>query len=134
MSARLRRSPLAVVSACAVLALSQPGCGRRAYAEVPASEVLTEMRGDARPLVLDVRTPAEFSAGHVPGALNISIDELGQRIRELADHRDSDIVVYCERGPRAVKAAGLLADAGFGSVRHMEGDMSGWRAAGLPIE
>jgi rhodanese-related sulfurtransferase len=131
---RARALSRSLVAACAALALSQTACGRKAFAEVPAVEVLARLEGDAAPLVLDVRTPAEFAAGHVPGALNISIEELARRVGELADHRDAEVVVYCERGPRAVKAAGLLADAGFASVRHLEGDMSGWRASGLPID
>jgi rhodanese-related sulfurtransferase len=43
-------------------------------------------------------------------------------------------VVYCERGPRALAAADRLLDAGFTQVRHLTGDMAGWRDAGLPIE
>jgi len=135
MRSRARKLSLCVVAVCAALALSQTGCGRKAFsAEVPANEVLAGIDASAAPLILDVRTPAEFAGGHVPGARNISIDELALRLGEIADHREQEIVVYCERGPRALKAAGLLADAGFGSVRHLEGDMSGWRAAGLPID
>lgn len=134
MRSRVRWRSLAVATQCVALALSQSGCGRRAFsAEVPANEVLADIDANNAPLILDVRTPNEFADGHVPGARNISIEELAQRIGEIADHRDQEIVVYCERGPRAQKAADLLADAGFGSVRHLEGDMSGWRNAGLPI-
>jgi rhodanese-related sulfurtransferase len=44
-----------------------------------------------------------------------------------------EVVVYCERGGRAAKAADVLRDAGF-TVRHLTGDMSGWREQGLPVE
>jgi rhodanese-related sulfurtransferase len=86
-------------------------------------------QGDA-PLVLDVRSGEEFASGHVPGAVNVPYDQVAARIDELRAARE--VVIYCERGPRASKAAAVLSGAGF-SVRHLAGDMSGWRAAGLPI-
>ncbi len=130
-----RKLSLRVVAICAALALSQAGCGRKAIsAEIPADEIVGGIAGRAAPLILDVRTPAEFASGHVPGALNISIDELEQRVGEIADHREKEVVVYCERGGRATRASELLADAGFVGVRHLQGDMSAWRASGRPID
>src|SRR5262245_3153989 len=58
-------------------------------------------------VVLDVRTAAEYADGHIPGAINIPRDELLARAAELADARDSDIVVYCKTGPRATEAIGV---------------------------
>ncbi|HEY8154298.1 MAG TPA: rhodanese-like domain-containing protein [Myxococcota bacterium] len=84
-------------------------------------------------LFVDVRTPEEYASGHVPGAVNIPKDQLPGRLAELESSRDR-LVVYCERGPRAAAAAATLQRAGFTGVRHLSGDMSGWRAAGLPIE
>lgn len=130
-----RKFSISLVAICAALALTQTGCGRKAFsAVVPADEILSGIAGRAAPLILDVRTPEEFAGGHVPGARNISIDELAQRIGEIADHREQEVVVYCERGTRAARASEILADAGFVGVRHLEGDMSAWRAAGRPME
>jgi phage shock protein E len=124
-----------VIAICAALALAQAGCGREALsAPIPASDLLAGIDADAAPLILDVRTPEEFARGHVPGALNIGVDELAQRIGEISGHRAEEVVVYCERGPRAERASALLAGAGFASVLRLEGDMSGWRAAGLPTD
>jgi rhodanese-related sulfurtransferase len=88
----------------------------------------------ATPLILDVRTAQEFQGGHVPGAVNIPHTELTARFGEIEAARESGVVVYCESGRRAAAAADVLLGAGFEDVRHLEGDMSGWRAAGLPIE
>jgi rhodanese-related sulfurtransferase len=108
-------------------------------ADAGASEIsnrdalaLQEEAGDS-PLFVDVRTPEEYQAGHVPGAVNIPRDQLPSRLAELEHARDR-LVVYCERGPRAAAAIATLASAGFTAVRHLAGDMAGWRAAGLPIE
>ena len=85
-------------------------------------------------LILDVRTSSEFSTGHVPNAVNIPHDQLAGRLAEIEDFRNASVVVYCEQGGRAGMAASVLADAGFSTIRHLEGDMSGWRERDLPTE
>jgi rhodanese-related sulfurtransferase len=63
-------------------------------------------------LLLDVRTPAEFASGHVDGALNIPVQELGARVSEVGP-KDRAVVVYCRSGGRSCAAAGLLKNAGY---------------------
>jgi rhodanese-related sulfurtransferase len=63
--------------------------------------------------VLDVRTPGEFSLGHVRGAVNIPVDELGLRLSELGKPTDQPIVVYCRSGMRSRRATSILRDAGW---------------------
>jgi NADPH-dependent 2,4-dienoyl-CoA reductase/sulfur reductase-like enzyme/rhodanese-related sulfurtransferase len=63
------------------------------------------------PFVLDVRTPQEYAAGHVPGAVNVPVDELRSRLGELP--RDRDIAVYCQVGQRGYLATRILRQAGF---------------------
>ena len=89
---------------------------------------------DSQLVVLDVRTAKEFADGHVPGAINISHDELEARIRELEGSRDKDVVVYCRSGRRTGIALGILERAGFKRIYHLEGDYLGWTAAGRAIE
>lgn len=67
-----------------------------------------------RPLLLDVRTAEEFAAGHMPGALNIPLDELRSRLDELP--RDREIAVYCQVGQRGYLAARVLLQAGMDAV------------------
>ena len=84
-------------------------------------------------VVLDVRTSAEYGDGHIPGAINIPHDELGKRVAELADARDSDIVVYCRTGRRAQEAIGVLQKQGFKRVYHLEGDYTRWSEEKRPV-
>ena len=109
------------------------GSGSRtdASGEISAQAVLAVVGQAGAPLVLDVRSADEFASGHVPGAVNISHEQVSARVGELDATRD--VVVYCERGPRAAKAAAVLSAAGF-TVKHLAGDMNGWREQGLPIE
>ncbi|MCP5068671.1 MAG: rhodanese-like domain-containing protein [bacterium] len=64
--------------------------------------------------LLDVRSPAEFASGHVPGAVNIPVQALTRRHHEI--RRDAPVVVYCRSGGRSARAAQILAGAGFGEV------------------
>ena len=83
--------------------------------------------------VLDVRPEDEFALGHVPGAINIPLAELEQRLAELDP--DQEIVAYC-RGPYCVlsyEAVAALRARGF-KIRRLEDGLPEWRAAGLPIE
>jgi len=133
MICQLRR---ALSAACALLLLSILACGSHGGAsrDISAADLLARLgHGDA-PFVLDVRTPEEYATGHVPGAVNIPHDQVGTRLDEIGDRRAGDVVVYCERGGRAAKAAAVLDQAGFPHVAHLAGDMAGWRAAGLPVE
>jgi len=63
------------------------------------------------PLLVDVRTPREFAAGRIPGAVNIPIDELRTRLAELP--RNRDVAAYCQVGQRGYMAARILRQAGF---------------------
>ena len=90
--------------------------------------------GDEALVVLDVRTPKEFAEGHVPGAINISHDELEARLLELEADRDRDVVVYCRSGKRTGLALDVLEKAGFKRLYHLEGDYLGWAAASRPVE
>lgn len=76
-------------------------------------------------LLLDVRTPEEFSAKHVDGAVNIPVDELGARLKELEGKKDGDVVVYCHSGRRSAMAKTLLTQKGFKKV-HDLGAMANW--------
>ena len=109
------------------------------FAQAPASidqATLTKRleTKDANLVVLDVRTPEEFAAGHVPGAKNIPHDQLPARLSELASAKDKDLVVYCRSGRRTAIALDTLAKNGFTRARHLEGDMLKWEENKLPIE
>jgi phage shock protein E len=85
-------------------------------------------------VLLDVRTPKEYSEGFIPGAINIPHDELEARIAELDGARGKEIVVYCRSGRRSDIALDLLQKAGFERVYHLEGDYLGWTEAKRPVE
>jgi rhodanese-related sulfurtransferase/biotin operon repressor len=99
---------------------------------VPAKELLDRAR-KGLVTVLDVRPPEEFSAGHLPGAVNIPIHELEKRLSELPKRKE--VVAYC-RGPYCLMsydAVQLLRRKGL-KARRLQAGLPEWRHAGLPIE
>ena len=83
--------------------------------------------------VLDVRPPEEFASGHIRGALNIPVDQLARRLRDLP--KGKEVIAYC-RGPfclMSYEAVQLLRKKGI-KARRLQDGMPEWRVAGLPIE
>jgi len=76
--------------------------------------VLLAMPPTQRPYLADVRTPQEFASGHIPDAVNIPIDELRARLREIP--KDREIAAYCQVGQRGYLATRILRQAGFSAV------------------
>lgn len=72
-----------------------------------------------QPLVLDVRTPAEFAEGHLPEAVNMPVDTIPQNLDKIPT--DKPLVVYCEHGSRSKLAANFLSARNYPSVCHIEG-------------
>ena len=99
---------------------------------IPRQELLDRARRGIV-TVLDVRPSEEYASGHVPGALNVPLKELEERLKELP--REQEIVAYC-RGPHCVlafEAVAKLREKGF-QARRLEDGFPEWREAGLPVE
>lgn len=99
---------------------------------VAREELIGRMR-KGKVTLLDVRHDDEYALGHLPGALNLPIDMLEQRLSELP--RDNEIVAYC-RGPYCIlsfEAVALLRKHGF-NVRRLEDGFPEWKAAGYDVE
>lgn len=99
------------------------------------SQILAERLESADPqlLVLDVRSAAEFDEGHIPGAINIPFDAIGERIAELGPVDERDVVVYCRSGRRTMLALGTLREAGFRRLFHLDGDYLRWSGEHRPL-
>lgn len=118
---------------CLALALS--ACGKEeATATISAADLAGRIGNGTAPGIFDVRTPEEYAAGHVPGAINIPHDQLPDRIGEFSPYQDMEVVVYCGSGKRAGIAEATLAAAGFRNVKDLEGHMQQWEADGYPTD
>lgn len=86
-------------------------------------------KGDV--LLIDVREPHEFTAGHAPGSLNVPLGALPGALETLS--WESRYVAVCERGARSRRATALMRKRGLRAV-NLSGGMIGWKLAGLPVE
>jgi rhodanese-related sulfurtransferase len=99
---------------------------------ISGDELVARLRDDTV-MLLDVRPADEYSAGHLPGAINVDLPALEERLAELP--RDREIIAYC-RGPYCVlsyQAVHKLRSQGL-SVRRLAVGLPEWRAAGFPVE
>jgi rhodanese-related sulfurtransferase len=98
----------------------------------PMEAVQLLNRRDA--VLIDIREPAEFSAGHAPNARNIPLAQLDKRIGELDKLKNRPAVVVCQTGSRSHAAITLLKKAGFAEVVVLAGGIDAWQHANMPVE
>jgi rhodanese-related sulfurtransferase len=97
----------------------------------PAEAVTLINRSNA--LVLDVRDDAEFASGHIADATHIPVADLAARIGELKKYQNKTILVNCQKGMRSAKACDILRKAEFTQVNNLQGGLSAWHEAKLPV-
>lgn len=84
------------------------------------------------PLLLDVREPHEYAAGHAPGALNVPLGDVARWA--ATQPKDQNTLIICQSGRRSLSASKALQELGFTSVTNVEGGTSAWISQGLPIQ
>jgi rhodanese-related sulfurtransferase len=85
-------------------------------------------------LVVDVREPNEFAAGHLLGAKSLPLPRLDAAGADLAKRKERPVIVYCDGGERSAKALAALKKQGFTRVASLSGGIAAWQQAGLPVE
>jgi rhodanese-related sulfurtransferase len=95
-----------------------------AWAEIGPKELEARLAAGERPVLVDVRTPPEVAAYHIPGIVWIPLNELGERYGELDPERE--IVLLCEHGVRSSLACTFLHQNGFPRLGNLTGGMSVW--------
>lgn len=101
------------------------------YQAVKAQEQLAVNKGV---VVLDIRTPAEFKSGHIPGAVNIDFYNKNFEADLSKLDKNAQYFVYCRTGNRSSSALKLMHKLGFTKVWHLYKGIVDWKGAGLPIE
>jgi rhodanese-related sulfurtransferase len=94
---------------------------------------VTQLINRGKTTIVDVRTAEEFAKGHLRDAKNIPLADLSARIGELDKAKARSVVIVCQSGARADKAVRQLAAAGFEDVTSLDGGLTAWQAAGLPV-
>ena len=84
-------------------------------------------------LVIDVRKPEDYQAGHIVNARNVGLEQIQQDEDAVAKKKDRILLAVCANGGLSGKAAGLLRKAGYPNAFSLKGGLSGWRAENLPL-
>lgn len=104
---------------------------RKSHREMTPRQ-LDSMLQQGRALVVDVREPDEFAAGHIPGAINLPLSRF--RASELPEAGDKLLVLNCAAGRRSAMALDKCAAARAEIDTHLAGGFGAWTAAGLAVE
>jgi rhodanese-related sulfurtransferase len=129
----MRRFAIAIVLGVIAASVAVAVESERAQApSITGAALHAQLESGKAPVVIDVRTPAEYAAGHIPGAVNIPFDQVAKRISDV--DAPNGVALYCMIGPRARKGESALLAMGYEEVFHIEGGFSAWQTAGLPVE
>ncbi|MDP3088361.1 MAG: rhodanese-like domain-containing protein [Methylotenera sp.] len=106
------------------------GCMPSDIPSVSPKEVVT-MLSDKNTIIVDVREDIEWKQQHITGAIHIPLAQVASRLSELAQYKNSNVVVQCRSGKRSEKATSTLQDAGFTKVYNLTGGIIAWDKDGL---
>jgi rhodanese-related sulfurtransferase/thioredoxin-related protein len=103
------------------------------YRDVGVEE-FARLAADKENVILDVRTPAEFAAGHLPGAVNLDVNAADFSAKAASLNKSKTYLVHCASGVRSVKACKNLARLDFPKLYNLTGGFRAWAQAGKPVE
>lgn len=92
-------------------------------------EFVERKKRNAEMVVIDLRSAKEYQEEHIPGALNIPLEDFRNRLNELPELRISEIVVYCIAGPRSATGQMYLSMLGYTNVKYLRGGIYAWKEA-----
>lgn len=101
---------------------------------ITAEELKNALESDTPPVLINVLPPSAHEARHIPGSVNVPVDDIEQ-VEALVPNKDEPIVVYCANADctASPKAAELLEERGYTTVADFENGYAGWRRAGYPL-
>lgn len=93
----------------------------------------TQLINQGKTVIVDVREPAEFAAGHLAGAVNIPLKEFPNRQADIGKFKSKSVIAVCQHGVQSSRAASQLNKAGCDDVYSLEGGVAAWQSQGLPL-
>ena len=124
---------LVSVAAASALALFWPAITKGAAGGVEPSEAVLLMNRE-KAVVIDVCEPEEFAQGHVVGSKNIPLGQLEEQLPNLVKNKSLPVIMVCQVGGRASRAAAQAQKLGFERAQALSGGLKSWREANLPVE
>lgn len=98
---------------------------------ITAAELHKRLQAGEKPLIIDVREPDEYAAGHIAGAQLMPLGSVDKSIKPVG--KKQEVVLVCRSGNRSAQAYQILAAMGYSSLKNMEGGMIAWEKNGAPV-
>ncbi|RYY13387.1 MAG: rhodanese-like domain-containing protein [Cytophagaceae bacterium] len=96
--------------------------------DITAPELRQRQQAGEHPTILDVREPWEVEESHIEGSQNIPLGTLPQKLDDLEDLKDQEVIVHCKSGARSASAKAFLTQQGFSNVRNLVGGIQEYQA------
>lgn len=109
------------------------GFGMPDVPEIEAQEVFDNIQKSKDTVIVDVRTPHEYSRGFIAGSINIPVSELVEKIEREVPDKTKTIYVYCLSGSRSTTAVAVMSKMGYANVFSMKSGLLAWRMNQLPL-
>ena len=106
---------------------------REAKLALPPQQAVLQVEREGG-VFLDVRPPSDFSAGHVPGARNVPVEELGAKAASIDRYKKKPVVVVCQNGSQSKKAVKQLQADGFAQALILAGGLNAWINDQFPLQ
>ena len=120
---------LALVSG---IALALPALRRAGGGSLSPQNAVQRINRE-KAVVIDVREPAEFAAGHITNAKNVPLAQVEERLPQVVKNKALPVILVCATSPRAVRAQVLARKLGYDQAEALAGGLQAWRTAGLPV-
>lgn len=99
--------------------------GVKGLSELNSTAFAEQLKASKPNMLIDVREPHEFKSGHIAGAVNIPLSQLGSRMNEIS--KDKALFLYCQSGMRSKQAASQCIRQGHTNVHHLQGGYMSWK-------
>ena len=120
-----------ILTLSAVMVMHSTTAGTNTPATISAQQLHHRLEAEDKFLLIDVREPSEYDAGHIQGAQLIPLGKI--KSGDFSLDKNADIVLYCRTGHRSGIAASILDGKGFTNVKHLEGGVTKW-SYGLTVD
>ena len=101
--------------------------------QVSTSAAIRLINNNSDALIIDIRTAAEYLAGHIKGAKNVPLKGLVSDVEKFSDYKNKPVLIYCNSGNTVARALKILKNAGYQKINNLEGGIAAWKEANMPL-
>ncbi len=118
-----------VVSGALLLWPMLTGGGRGGLSAAEATQLINRRNA----VVVDLRPAADYTSGHLPSARHLEFSDLQAKIAQIAKNKANPVLLVCQNGQQSNKASRIVKEAGYTEVHVLQGGLSAWQQAGMPV-